>query len=199
MAKTPCTFTFTSNSPASVDLHLDSSILVFANSRRPYIDVKEGLEDLTQMVEIQEESPFILHPGEFVLGSTLENIELPDDLVARLEGKSSLGRIGLVIHSTAGFVDPGWKGHLTLELSNLVGGLLHGDDLGMADGLAALLDRLARIEGAGWIRFLYVYPNRVTQKLLDTMAAPGTLHHPKVPGAVSQPAIRKRRSTLPSR
>ena len=71
------------------------------------------------MVEIQEDQPFILHPGEFVLGSTLENIELPDDLVARLEGKSSLGRIGLVIHSTAGFVDPGWKGHLTLELSNL--------------------------------------------------------------------------------
>jgi dCTP deaminase len=105
--------------PASVDLHLDGSILVFANSRRPYIDVKETLEDLTQMVEIQEDTPFILHPGEFVLGSTLENIELPDDLVARLEGKSSLGRIGLVIHSTAGFVDPGWKGHLTLELSNL--------------------------------------------------------------------------------
>ena len=105
--------------PASVDLHLDGQVLVFANSRRPYIDVKESLEDLTQMVEIQEESPFILHPGEFVLGSTLENIELPDDLVARLEGKSSLGRIGLVIHSTAGFVDPGWKGHLTLELSNL--------------------------------------------------------------------------------
>ena len=105
--------------PASVDLHLDGRVLVFANSRRPYIDVKESLEDLTQMVEIQEESPFILHPGEFVLGSTLENIELPDDLVARLEGKSSLGRIGLVIHSTAGFVDPGWKGHLTLELSNL--------------------------------------------------------------------------------
>ena len=105
--------------PASVDLHLDGQVLVFANSRRPYIDVKEGLEDLTQMVEIQDESPFILRPGEFVLGSTLENIELPDDLVARLEGKSSLGRIGLVIHSTAGFVDPGWKGHLTLELSNL--------------------------------------------------------------------------------
>ena len=105
--------------PASVDLHLDGSILVFTNSRIPYIDVKKGLEDLTQMVEIQEDQPFILHPGEFVLGSTLENIELPDNLVARLEGKSSLGRIGLVIHSTAGFVDPGWKGHLTLELSNL--------------------------------------------------------------------------------
>ena len=105
--------------PASVDLHLDRKILVFTNSLRPFIDVKEGLEDLTQIVEIPDGSPFILHPGEFVLGSTLENIELPDDLVARLEGKSSLGRMGLVIHSTAGFVDPGWKGHLTLELSNL--------------------------------------------------------------------------------
>ena len=105
--------------PASVDLHLDRKILVFTNSRRPFIDVKVGLDDLTQTVEIQDGSPFILHPGEFVLGSTLENIELPDDLVARLEGKSSLGRIGLVIHSTAGFVDPGWQGHLTLELSNL--------------------------------------------------------------------------------
>ena len=79
--------------------------------------MKVGLEDLTEIVEIGDDAPFILHPGEFVLGSTLENIELPDDLVARLEGKSSLGRIGLVIHSTAGFVDPGWKGHLTLELS----------------------------------------------------------------------------------
>jgi dCTP deaminase len=105
--------------PASVDLHLDRKILVFSNSRMPYIDVKQGLEDLTESIEIQDGSPFILHPGEFVLGSTLENIELPGDLVARLEGKSSLGRIGLVIHSTAGFVDPGWKGHLTLELSNL--------------------------------------------------------------------------------
>ena len=105
--------------PASVDLHLDRKLLVFTNSRRPYIDVKESLSDLTESVEIKDSVPFILHPGEFVLGSTLEHIELPDDLVARLEGKSSLGRIGLVIHSTAGFVDPGWKGNLTLELSNL--------------------------------------------------------------------------------
>ena len=105
--------------PASVDLHLDRKVLVFTNSRQPYIDVKESPENLTEMVQIEESSPFILHPGEFVLGSTVENIELPEDLVARLEGKSSLGRIGLVIHSTAGFVDPGWKGHLTLELSNL--------------------------------------------------------------------------------
>ena len=104
--------------PASVDVHLDKHILVFRNSRRPFIDVREDLSDLTEMEEIGEQ-PFMLHPGEFVLGSTLETIELPDDLVARLEGKSSLGRIGLLIHSTAGYVDPGWKGHLTLELSNV--------------------------------------------------------------------------------
>lgn len=105
--------------PASVDLHLDRQVLVFSNHQRPYIDVKESLESLSELVEIEEDKPFILHPGDFVLGSTVEHIELPEDLVARLEGKSSLGRIGLVIHSTAGFVDPGWKGNLTLELSNL--------------------------------------------------------------------------------
>ena len=105
--------------PASVDLHLDRKILVFGNHQQPYIDVKESLETLSDLVEIPEDKPFILHPGDFVLGSTVEHIELPEDLVARLEGKSSLGRIGLVIHSTAGFVDPGWKGNLTLELSNL--------------------------------------------------------------------------------
>ena len=105
--------------PASVDLHLDSKFLVFTNSRQPYIDVKQSLDGLTELVEINNDIPFMLHPGEFVLGSTTEHIEIPDDLVARLEGKSSLGRIGLVIHSTAGFVDPGWKGNLTLELSNL--------------------------------------------------------------------------------
>lgn len=105
--------------PASVDVHLDRTLLVFRNSRRPYIDVREDVSDLTDMVEIEGDRPFILHPGEFVLASTLEHIEVPEDLVARLEGKSSLGRIGLLIHSTAGYVDPGWKGHLTLELSNV--------------------------------------------------------------------------------
>jgi len=105
--------------PASVDVHLDRKLLVFRNSRRPYIDIHQDLEGLTDVEEIPEEHPFILHPGEFILGSTVENIEIPDDLVARLEGKSSLGRIGLLIHSTAGYVDPGWKGHLTLELSNV--------------------------------------------------------------------------------
>ena len=118
--------------PASVDVHLDKHILVFRNSRRPYIDVREDLSDLTEMEEIGDQ-PFMLHPGEFVLGSTLESIEIPDDLVARLEGKSSLGRIGLLIHSTAGYVDPGWKGHLTLELSNVANlpiTLYHGMKIG---------------------------------------------------------------------
>ena len=105
--------------PASVDVHLDRKILVFRNSRRPYIDVHEDVSDLTEGVEIVDGVPFILHPGEFVLGSTVEFLGLPNDLVARLEGKSSLGRIGLLIHSTAGYVDPGWRGHLTLELSNV--------------------------------------------------------------------------------
>jgi dCTP deaminase len=105
--------------PASVDVHLDRGFLVFRNSRVPYIDVRKGAEDLTERVEITDDVPFILHPGEFVLGSTLENIGLPNDLVARVEGKSSLGRLGLLIHSTAGYVDPGFRGHLTLELSNV--------------------------------------------------------------------------------
>ena len=105
--------------PASVDLHLDNKFLVFRNSRRAYIDVRKNMEDLMDLVEIDDDVPFILHPGEFVLGSTSERITLPDDLVARLEGKSSLGRIGLLIHSTAGYVDPGWRGNLTLELSNV--------------------------------------------------------------------------------
>lgn len=105
--------------PASVDLHLDRNILVFKNNRVPYVDVRATNDRLTDMITIGDDDPFMLHPGEFVLGSTLEHVEVPADLVARLEGKSSLGRIGLLIHSTAGYVDPGWKGHLTLELSNV--------------------------------------------------------------------------------
>jgi dCTP deaminase len=105
--------------PSSVDLHLDRRFRVFKNSRYPYIDVREEQAELTELVEIGGDDPFILHPGEFVLGSTLERVGLPDDLVARLDGKSSLGRLGLLIHSTAGFVDPGWEGNLTLELSNV--------------------------------------------------------------------------------
>jgi len=105
--------------PSSVDLHVDSQFRVFANSRYPYIDVRREMPDLTELVEVGPDEPFILHPGEFVLGSTTERVALPDDLVARLEGKSSLGRLGLLIHSTAGYVDPGWNGSLTLELSNV--------------------------------------------------------------------------------
>lgn len=104
--------------PSSVDVRVDRFFRVFHNARYPYIDVREPQEELTELVEVDDETPFILHPGEFVLGSTLERIGLPDDLVARLEGKSSLGRLGLLIHSTAGFIDPGWNGHVTLELSN---------------------------------------------------------------------------------
>jgi dCTP deaminase len=105
--------------PSSVDLHLDRRFRVFRNSRYPYIDVRADQPELTELVEIGGDEPFILHPGEFVLGSTFERVELPNDLVARLEGKSSLGRLGLLIHSTAGYVDPGWEGNLTLELSNV--------------------------------------------------------------------------------
>jgi len=105
--------------PSSLDVRVDRYFRVFRNNRYPHIDVKREQEDLTEQVEIDDEQPFILHPGEFVLGSTLERVRLPDDLVARLEGKSSLGRLGLLIHSTAGFIDPGFDGHVTLELSNV--------------------------------------------------------------------------------
>jgi dCTP deaminase len=106
--------------PSSVDVRLDRFFRVFLNHTMGVIDVKENLEELTQLVEITEaESAFILHPGEFVLGATAERVALPNDLVARIEGKSSLGRLGLLIHSTAGFVDSGFNGHITLELSNV--------------------------------------------------------------------------------
>ena len=105
--------------PSSVDVRVDRLFRVFRNSRYPFIDVKQEMEELTELVHVEPDEAFILHPGEFVLGSTLERITLPDDLVARLEGKSSLGRLGLLIHSTAGFIDPGWDGHVTLELSNV--------------------------------------------------------------------------------
>ncbi len=105
--------------PSSVDLHLDRLFRVFRNHQRQVIDVKRAQEDLTELVEVDGDNAFILHPGEFVLGSSSERVGVPDDLVARLEGKSSLGRLGLVIHSTAGFVDAGFSGHITLELSNV--------------------------------------------------------------------------------
>jgi dCTP deaminase len=105
--------------PSSVDVHVDRYFRVFRNDTTPFIDPKEPQEDLTELVEVDDGRAFILHPGEFALGSTRERVTLPDDLVARLEGKSSLGRLGLLIHSTAGVVDAGWDGHLTLELSNV--------------------------------------------------------------------------------
>jgi len=104
--------------PSSVDVRVDRYFRVFRNNLYPFIDVKRAQEDLTELVEVDGE-PFILHPGEFVLGSTLERVRLPEDVVGRLDGKSSLGRLGLLIHSTAGFIDPGWDGHVTLELSNV--------------------------------------------------------------------------------
>ncbi|MDP9021245.1 MAG: dCTP deaminase [Actinomycetota bacterium] len=105
--------------PSSVDVRLDDTFRVFHNHRYPFIDVRADQPDLTEVVKVPGDEPFVLHPGEFVLGATLEQVRLPDDLVARLEGKSSLGRLGLLIHSTAGFVDAGFEGYLTLELSNV--------------------------------------------------------------------------------
>lgn len=105
--------------PSSVDVRMDRFFRVFNNSRYTHIDPKLPMEDLTTLVEVEEDEPFVLHPGEFVLGATLEKFTLPDNLAGRLEGKSSLGRLGLLTHSTAGFIDPGFSGHITLELSNV--------------------------------------------------------------------------------
>jgi dCTP deaminase len=105
--------------PSSVDVRLDRFFRVFNNSRYTHIDPAEQQDELTELVQPQGDEPFVLHPGEFVLGSTLEIVTLPDDLAGRLEGKSSLGRLGLLTHSTAGFIDPGFTGHITLELSNV--------------------------------------------------------------------------------
>ena len=106
--------------PASVDLRLDRHVLTFLDPERySYIDVRSDLSELTRTEEIPDPLPYMLKPGQFILASTIEHVELPDDIVARLEGKSSLGRLGLLIHSTAGYVDPGWKGQLTLEVTNV--------------------------------------------------------------------------------
>ena len=105
--------------PSSIDVRLDNRFRVFYTARHPYIDVKQPMDDLTELVEVKPDDAFILHPGEFVLGSSLEEVGIPADLAARLEGKSSLGRLGLMTHSTAGFLDPGFVGHVTLELSNV--------------------------------------------------------------------------------
>ncbi len=105
--------------PSSVDVRLDKYFRLFDNHKYPFIDPAEEQPDLTRLVEVEVDDRFVLHPGEFVLGSTLEAVSLPDDLAARVEGKSSLGRLGLLTHATAGFVDPGFSGHVTLELSNV--------------------------------------------------------------------------------
>jgi dCTP deaminase len=105
--------------PSSIDVRLDRFFRVFQNSRYTHIDPRERQDDLTTPVETHGDEPFVLHPGEFVLGSTFESVGLADDLAGRLEGKSSLGRLGLLTHSTAGFIDPGFTGHITLELSNV--------------------------------------------------------------------------------
>ena len=105
--------------PASIDLRLGTSFRVFHNHRAAAIDLNDPPRDLTEHVEIDDSSPFVIHPGEFVLGRTLEQVAIPNDIVARIEGKSSLGRLGLIVHATAGFVDPGFSGTLTLEITNL--------------------------------------------------------------------------------
>ncbi|MCT2339707.1 dCTP deaminase [Corynebacterium sp. p3-SID1056] len=105
--------------PSSIDVRMDKFFRVFNNSKYTHIDPKQEMPDLTSEVEVPEGEAFVLHPGEFVLASTLEHFTLPADLAGRLEGKSSLGRLGLLTHSTAGFIDPGFSGHITLELSNV--------------------------------------------------------------------------------
>ena len=104
--------------PASVDLRLDNAFRVLKTTSRPYVDVREPVDDLTELVTISGDEPFVVQPGAFCLGSTLEVITLPNEIVARVDGKSSLGRLGLLVHATAGYIDPGWTGKLTLELSN---------------------------------------------------------------------------------
>ncbi len=105
--------------PSSVDVRLDRFFRLFDNHKYPVIDPSADQPELTRLVDVDGDEPFVLHPGEFVLGSTFESVTLPDDIAARLEGKSSLGRLGLLTHSTAGFIDPGFAGHVTLELSNV--------------------------------------------------------------------------------
>lgn len=105
--------------PSSVDVRLDKYFRAFENHRYPVIDPSEEQPELTRMIECADGEPFVLHPGEFVLGATYERVRLGDAVAARLEGKSSLGRLGLLTHSTAGFIDPGFMGHVTLELSNM--------------------------------------------------------------------------------
>ena len=105
--------------PSSIDVRLDKFFRLFDNHKYPFIDPAEDQPELTRFIETKPDEPFILHPGEFALGSTYEVVSLPDDIASRVEGKSSLGRLGLLTHATAGFVDPGFSGHVTLELANV--------------------------------------------------------------------------------
>jgi dCTP deaminase len=105
--------------PSSIDVRLDNKFLVFRNTKRAFIDIKQPADDLMEMIEVGSDEPMFLHPHEFVLGNTIERVRMPDDLVGRLEGRSSLGRLGVVIHSTAGYLDPSFEGNVTLEISNL--------------------------------------------------------------------------------
>ena len=104
--------------PSSMDVRIDRFFRLFDNHKYPFIDPAEDQPELTRLIDVDDDRPFILHPGEFALASTYEIVTLPDDVAGRLEGKSSLGRLGLLTHSTAGFIDPGFSGHITLELSN---------------------------------------------------------------------------------
>jgi dCTP deaminase len=165
--------------PSSIDLRVGRHFRVFVNNLYPYINVREPMEDLTQLVETAATDPFILHPGEFVLGTTLERVEIPDDLVGRLEGKSSLGRLGLLIHSTAGFVDPGFRGHLTLELSN-VANLPITIYPGMKIGQISLFKMSSPAEnpyGSGKLKSKYVdqvgpTPSRYWENFIDEAPSP---------------------------
>jgi dCTP deaminase len=105
--------------PSSIDVRLDNKFLVFRNTKRAFIDVKQPADDLMELIEVDNDDPMFLHPHEFILASTIERVRMPDDLVGRLEGRSSLGRLGVVIHSTAGFIDASFEGNVTLEISNL--------------------------------------------------------------------------------
>lgn len=105
--------------PASYDVKLGNSVRIFKNLTKPFLDIKDNPEDIMELVKIKKGEPFIVHPGEFVLGTTVEKIYIPNDIIARLDGKSSLGRIGIIIHATAGYIDPGFEGYITLEMTNV--------------------------------------------------------------------------------
>ncbi len=105
--------------PASLDVKLGNEIRIFKNTQKAYLDVKEPFEDYMELIKIPKDKPLIVHPGEFLLGTTVEKVKLPNDLVGQLNGRSSLGRLGIIVHATAGFIDPGFDGYITLEMTNV--------------------------------------------------------------------------------